>query len=298
MIFDAFRFLIQADTQPAKKGIDDVKKSTDDLSDSVKKSGEQADKTSDKFAEFSRDILQFLGISLSIGAAVSAVLGRAQNVSNMANLADSIGIAVGEVDVLRRSFIALGFEGEKARDLLEQATEALGNGLNDVEGQEAKTFDALKISLKDAYGRAINTSEAILKIAGAIEGMDKAKARANIMQLGVTSPESIEFILRGRKELENLTRKQRENNYITKESAERTIAFNTGLNNLKLSIGGVAAGFFDSIVPALQKVIEWVSELIDYFQDHKDLVVGFFIAISTVIAAVYLPAMIKARSEE
>lgn len=296
MILDALKYIIQADTSQAATGIAKTRKSTDDLTEAMKKTEATAKKTTDSMVGFAKSILGFLGVALSAGAALNGAMKRAENVTGMLRLAEAIGVSVSEVDALGGAFDRAGVGAAKSQDLMIKLTEAIGRGITDVGSTEAKVFAGLGISLKDAQGKALGADQAILKIAGAVDGLGEATARVKLKDLGITDPATVELLIRGRQELERLVRVQKEQGVVSKESAENARKFTNVLNGLRSSSGQMFDSVLDKLIPTLTKIIEWLSKVIDYAGEHKDAIVGFFIAIGAAVAYFYLPSMIAAAA--
>lgn len=296
MILDALKYLIQADTRDATKGISDMRKSTDDLTESMVKTEKQADSATDKISGLAKGVIGLLGVTASAAGLLAASLTRVQEVADMQRLADSIGVSVSEVDALGGAFERAGSSAASANDLMLKLTEGIGKGLQDVKSKEAQTFSALGISLKNAQGQILGADEAVLKMAGSLEGMGAAAARVALVDLGITDPKTIELMLKGRQELERLVTLQKNQGVVSKESGERARQFSETLDGLRTTSGRMVDGFLDKFIPALTTMIQWLSKVIDFAAEHKDAVVGFLMAIAGVVTYFYLPAMLSAAA--
>jgi hypothetical protein len=296
MILDVFTIMFEADTSKAKGGVDETRKSTDELVDSMKKADDQAAKTGSSMAGFAAKALGALTAAVSIGQTIRGAIDRAGMVHLMNQTSESIGVAVEDMDAFRRAVEDTGGTAQGAEQTFVKMAESIGQALSKTESEQAKTFAALGVNLKDAEGNALNASDGILAVAGAIEGMDKAQARFTLKQLQITDPKTVELILKGRKEIENTTRAHKEQGVITKEMAIQAGKLDTAMNALRGGMERAGLGIMDALLPAIIKGVEWLTVIVDWAGEHKDFVVGFFAAIAAVVAAVYLPAMISAAA--
>jgi hypothetical protein len=296
MILDVFTIMFEADTSKAKSGVDETRKSTDELVDSMKKADDQAGKTGASMAGFAAKALGALTAAVSIGQTIRGAIDRAGMVHLMNQTSESIGVAVEDMDAFRRSVEDTGGTAQGAEQTFVKMAESIGQALSKTDSEQAKTFAALGVNLKDAEGNALNASDGILAVAGAIEGMDKAQARFTLKQLQITDPKTVELILKGRKEIENTTRAHKEQGVITKEMAIQAGKLDTAMNALRGGMERAGLGIMDALLPAIIKGVEWLTIIVDWAGEHKDFVVGFFAAIAAVVAAVYLPAMVSAAA--
>lgn len=287
---------IGVDATGVDRTIDQSTKKADDLTDSLEKTEQQSADTGAAFAGMAAKALGALTAVLSVGNAISGAVNRAEMIGELSRTSEALGVAIEDLDAFGKAAERAGGDAQGARDSLTDMAEALGEALSDKESGRAKAFQALGIAITDTNGKAKDGLTGILDLAGAVEGLDKSAAVFKIKELGITDNRTVELILKGRKELERLLAVQKAQGVVTKEAAERAKVFNENLYALRGATSNAANGFFDSIIPALTKVIEWLTKVVEWATEHKDVIVGFFIAVAAIIASVYLPAMIAAAA--
>lgn len=296
MILDVFTILFEADTSKAKGGVDDTRRTTDELVESMKDADKQAGETGASMARFAAKALDALTDVLSVGQAISGAIGRAEDIAAIERTSNALGVAIEDVAAFGGAMERLGGDAQGARDSLTDMAESIGEALQDVESGRAKTFGALGVSLKGVDGQAVGAVEGLMRVADAVQGMSQGEAVFRIKELGITDNRTVEALLKGRKELERLMQIQKQSNPLTKEQVERAKQLTDTMGGLKGSVAGASGQFFDMMIPALTKVIDWLTVIVDWAGEHKDFVVGFFAAIAGVVAAVYLPAMVSAAA--
>lgn len=296
MILDVFTILFEADTSKAKDGVDDTRKSTEDLVEEMLSGEKAAEKLGGSIKDMAKNALGALGAALAVSSMIGGAIGRAEDIAAIERTSNAIGLAIEDVDAFGQAMERLGGDAQGARDSLTDMAESIGEALQDVESGRAKAFDALGVSLRDVGGDSIGAIEGILRLSDAVQGMSQGEAVFRIKELGITDNRTVEAILKGRKELERLMAVQKAANPLTKEQAERAKQLNEVLGGWQNSVKGAASQFFDLLIPALTKVIQWLTVIVDWAGEHKDFVVGFFGAIAAVVAAIYLPAMIAAAA--
>lgn len=295
-LLETFYTLFEADASSLDQGLKDSDKGADDLIDKLKKTDKQASITGETFAQFATKALGFFTAALSVGTVVTETIAKAEQITAIANTADALGVAVEELDAFGRAAQAAGGDAQGARDSLTDMAESIGEALQDVESGRAKTFAALKVSLKDVNGQSINAVEGILRLSDAVQGMSRQEAVFRIKELGITDNRTVEMVLRGRKELERMLKVQKEQGVITKQNAEEARRFTESLNRLRGAVDSAGTGFMTAIIPTLTVVVEWLRKVVEWAGEHSDVIVGFFAAIAAVVTAIYLPAMISAAA--
>lgn len=295
-LIDKFLMIFEGDTTSLDDGVKKSKKSADSLIDTLKDADKVAGKVGDSLASSLKKTLASVAAAFAAGALINNTIGRASDIVAIANTADALGVAVEELDAFGRAAQAAGGDAQGARDSLTDMAETIGEALQDVESQRAKTFAGLGVSLRDVEGNAINAVEGILRLSDSVQGLSREEAIFRIKELGITDNKTVEMVLRGRKELERMLMVQKEQGVITKENAEEARKFTEGMNRLRGSLDVASTGFMSSLIPALTVGVEWLTKLVDWASEHSDVIVGFFGAIAAVVTALYLPAMISAAA--
>lgn len=295
-LLDELLIRIVSDSSGVDRGIDESRKKADKLTDSLFDTEKAAQKTSSTLTGFAAKALGALTAALSVGSLISGAIERAGEIKQLTQTADSLGVAVDSLDAFGKAAEQAGGDAQGARDSLTDMAEKMGEAFSDTESGAAKAFKALGISVKDADGKAKDSLTGFLDLAEAVEGLDKSTAVFKIKELGITDNKSVEMILKGRKELERMIAVEKEQGVVTQEMADRSLKFIKVLDSLKKMATNASNGFIDSLIPSLTKALEWLKIVADWAGEHKDFVVGFFVAIATIVTAAYLPAMIAAAA--
>lgn len=295
-LLDALTYVIDADNSKLNKEIDKSEQKTDEFGKSMLTAEGRAGLMEQKIK----------GVFTRIGAAILATVAASkaletfnnhvQTVEQIRNTSDALGVAIEDVDAFGKAIERMGGDAQGARDSLTDMAESIGEALQDVESGRAKTFKALGISLKDVNGQAKNAVQGMIELAGAVEGMGREQAVFRIKELGITDNRSVELLLKGRQEVERMLRVQKEQGVVTKESAERVRVYSEALAKLKQSAGVATSGIVDWILPAITRFIQMLDSVVTWMNRHDTFVKGFFIGLTTILTAMFLPAVISATA--
>jgi ABC-type transporter Mla subunit MlaD len=295
-ILDTWVTIFQSDTKSVDDGNKKAALSSDALIAKLKNTDAAAEKTgktmSDTIAKAAGALAGFLVAKASIGG----VFESANMIVALKQTSDALGETIENVDAFGKAAQAAGGDAQGARDSLTDLAEKMGEAMTDAESGAAKAFKTLGLGLKDTDGNAKGAVQGMLELAGAVEKLPKNEAVFKIKELGITDNRTVELLLKGRKELERLLEKQKEQGVVTKENAEQAIKFKSAWNELTAGFERAGLGISTKLMPYFTKAIDALSAGFNWLEEHKDLVAGFFIAIGAVVAVFYVPPMLAAAA--
>ncbi|MEQ4896404.1 hypothetical protein ABN102_08415 [Proteus vulgaris] len=302
--------LLERNIQRAEQSINNqtatnnsASRETDRLTRRNNELAESADEVADNYGKATSSLAGFLGrmagmvgIGLTVGGIASFIQTTAEEVNTLSQSAEALELPVEDVDAFGKVITSMGGDAQGARDSLMDMSESIGEALQDTSSGKADVFKSLNISLKDMRGESIGAMEGIYRLSDAVQGMSKEEAVFRIKEVGITDNKIVESILKGRKELEELTKKQKENGVVTKELALQSQKYKEVTGGLKTVFSSVMMSIMNSALPALTKVLSWVQTFVKFCQENKNLLIGFFSAIGLAVALYYVPPMLAAAS--
>lgn len=293
-LLDVWTTVFRADTDDLDKGIKKSDEATENLITTLKGVKGAGAEAGSSFGAFATGALASLTAALSVGALIHNAVESAAEIGRLSQTAEALDVSIESLDAFGRAAQQAGGDAEGARDSLTDMAEKIGEAFSDTESGAAKAFQGLGIQVKDANGKAKDAITGFLDLASAVEGLDKSAAVFKVKELGITDNRSVELLLKGRKELERMIQAQKDMGVITKENAEVAKRYTESMNAFKGTLERVGMSVNSALLPALTKIVEWLSVAANWLAEHKDLVIGFFGAIAAVVATIYVPAMISA----
>jgi hypothetical protein len=295
-ILDTWVTVFQSDTKSVVDGNKKGVMTAEALIAKLKDADSAADKVGKSMKETIVDAAKAYAGFLAAKATIGGVFESANMIVALQQTADALGETIENVDAFGKAATAMGGDAQGARDSLTDLAEKMGEAASDVESGAAKAFKSLGVGLKDAQGNSKGAVAGILDLAAAVEKLPKNEAVFKIKELGITDNRTVEMVLKGRKELERLLEKQKEQGVVTKENAEQAIKFKSAWNELSAGFERAGLSISTTLMPYITKVLEVLGDGFKWLEDHKDLVAGFFIAIGTVVGVFYVPAMLAAAA--
>lgn len=209
----------------------------------------------------------FRTLGIGIGGALS-VAGIATFVKSAIDMADAIGKASEKFGVAVGPLSALKY----AAELNEVAFEGLATGLkflNKSMAEGDKAFGAMGIRVKDSSGNLRTTEDVLLDVAEAFASYkDGATKTALALQLfGKAGADMIPFLNQGKAGIrEAMEEARRLGVVISTDTAKAADEFNDNLTRLKTSSSGLAVSLASEVLPLLQGMAEYMTDLVGSMQ--------------------------------
>lgn len=295
-ILDTWVTVFQSDTKSVDDGNKKATLSADALINKLKSTDDAAKDVGGSMSSMIKTAAGALAGFLAAKATIGGVFESATMIVALQQTSEALGETIENVDAFGKAATALGGDAQGARDSLTDLAEKMGEAASDVESGAAKAFKSLGVGLKDAQGNSKGAVAGILDLAGAVEKLPKSEAIFKIKELGITDNRTVEMVLKGRKELERLLEKQKEQGVVTKENAEQAIKFKSAWNELSAGFERAGVNISTTLMPYFTKALEVLGDGFNWLEGHKDLVVGFFIAIGAAVAVFYVPPMLTAAA--
>lgn len=261
---DYTQFIETMRTKGIKTAIDEAK-AQEHLQKELSETGSKYQEAGSSVAGFATKALGAVGIVMSIGSIFAESVSRSQEIETLDKLGKQIGVATADVDAFSGAMAELGGSRESAQADLS--------------------------AMANAFGNTKDSMEKVLQTADKVQGMSFDKAKKTLEGMGVSDEKTIELMMKGRKELERTMGIQKEYSGISKESIESSIKFNSAMAKFQQSSGLLKNSFLEMVIPALSKGLEWLTKLVTFCKENKNIVVGFFTAVATILMGKYIHAM-------
>jgi hypothetical protein len=262
-ILDTLYILFKGDASQLKREEQDVRRENSKTEQSFK----QLDKTSNQINESFVNMGRSLAGLVAGLYSVSAVLGGFRNAVDYAN---NLGIA------------------SSALNVNAEALDDWGNAVR-LTGGDVNSFKSSLQSLAQHLGTTGNVALKILpQLADSFHRLGNFRAMQFGKMLGLDES-TILLLQRGRREVDEVLKRQKELGVVTKAQIEVSRKFNYELGNTGQAFRSLYLGVAETILPIFSKFLVVMQDVAIYFQSHTDFIVGALIAMGTAAtgAAIY-----------
>jgi hypothetical protein len=156
---------------------------------------------------------------------------------------------------------------------------------------DAKFGEGALMDIAKKYGVVISkgatAEQTILNLAKQMGKYDRQTRVAIASQLGLDEAMQLAFA-DGGKELEQLIQKQKRLNIVSPEDSKIAQAFSYALLDLQDIFGALMRDFARVILPAFSKLLNIMTDFIDFLRRHKIFVVAFFAGILVALTPILL----------
>ena len=264
-------------------------------------------KSDDKgLAPAKKGLSDIKGMALKVGAVFGAVLGGgyllnsiANNADEMLKFADSIGVAIGEVDALGFAAKRQGGTTEGLRGSLERINKTIGE-VERGQGMARVAFEDYGISVKKANGEtktademfmSLNQKFATLSTAQQFDLAKKIGIDKGTIRLLQTAPNVVHDLISEAKDLGVLNRKD----------AEAAADFNDGLTNMAQAFDKVKYSVGAMLFKPLSALFKAIAKGTAFIREHSRFIkilglmisplVAYFIALKIAAVAAWIASL-------
>lgn len=284
-VIDAFLVTFGLDSSGMQKGAEEGKSSLEGLKSTALK------------------VFAVIGGAVAVKAMIS---NFADGADAAGKLADALGEDMEQMQALGRAAALEGGSVEQFNGSIKNLNRGLVEMATTGGGRSAKFFEALGISATDATGKVRPATEVLLELSDRFEGLSAQEAAGLGEKLGLDAG-TIGLLRKGRVEIEATTKAQKELGVYTKEDAAIAAKFNDQIQDMGVALGMVAAPIIQLVLPALEKMAEWVKKgaiafreqlqkINGFVKEHGTFIVATVGAAAAIIAIKYRQAILQATA--
>lgn len=291
-ILETFVLLFESNADDVKKGADDATRSADKLETSLKSNRAASDAVGASLVEMATRAGGAIAALLSLGAITDAVFRAADFADQVGEFSQKLGLNVEDVSAWGDALQVNGGSAEGFRSTVESLSMAFTEFAVKGKSRVSPYFDELGIKMTDAAGKARNVMDVLPELATAFEGLSRQESAALGQKLGLDQG-TIMLLQRGRREVEEQVRIQKELGVVTAKQAEIAGDFNDQWDNTAKVFRSLFGIVSASVLPVFTKVLAAVQNAGSFIQKHSDFIVGLMIALGTAIAVYVLPPLVS-----
>lgn len=287
-ILETFLILFESNAEDVQKGADSAEKSTDDLNKKLVSTKGVSEIVGSSFVEMATIAAGAITSVLSLAALTSAVFEAADYADKVGEFSDKLGLNVEEVSAWGDALQVNGGSAEGFRATLETLSVAFTELEVKGKSRVQPFFKELGIDMLDARGKARSVMDVLPELATAFEGLTKQQSAALGQKLGLDQG-TIMLLQRGRREVEDQVRIQKELGVVTAEQAEIAGKFNDESDNTAKIFRSIFGIVSTSVLPIFTRLLQSLQTGGKFIQQHSNFVVGLMIALGVAVMTYAVP---------
>lgn len=285
--------MFDSNADKVKRGNDDARRSTDDLESSLRSAdgagialGQSLMAT---FAELGAGLLAGLGLD----KIKDEITGLAELDAQLGLTSKRLNIGVEDLSAWEHATILAGGASGEFTQSLDFLNRGMATIATTGTSRLKPFFDELKIKVTDAPHHVRPLLDILLDLSDAAHKMGSQQFAGVAERLGL-GPGLTLLVQSGRNAIGDLVRQQKELGVATAESAARAMEYRTANIELDDAFENLYRRMGSAVIPALTDFFKWAVRIVEYLEQHRSLVEGFFIGVGAAIGTYYLPAIIEA----
>jgi hypothetical protein len=291
-VLETFLILFESNADDVDKGSQQAKKSTESLNDSLKNTQTSTNATAESFVKMLSSAAGALTSIISVAAITGAVISAANNADALGEFTEKLGLNIEEVNAWGDAVAVNGGTAEGFRGSLESLIDGMVTFATKGTSRVSPFFEELGIKMVDVNGKARDVMEILPELADAFEGLGRQESAGLGRKLGLDQG-TIMLLQRGRREVDDQIRKQKELGTVTKESAEIAGKFNDQYDNTAKVFRSLFTVMGSTILPIFTRVLSGIESIGSFLAKHSDFMIGLLIALGAAITIYALPPLIS-----
>lgn len=290
-VLETFLILFESNADDVKKGASDANKTTTELNDKLLSTKDVTSVVGASFVQMAAGAAGAIAAVLSLGALTQAMFNAADYADQVGEFSDKLGLNVEDVSAWGDALQVNGGDAASFRATVEGLATSLTDFAVKGKSRVAPFFEELGIKMVDVNGKARNVMEVLPELAESFEKLSKQESAALGQKLGLDQG-TIMLLQRGRREVEDQIRIQKELGVVTAEQAEIAGKYNDTVDNTAKVFRSIFGIVSSSVLPILTRLLESLQAGGQWIQKHTNFVVGLMIALGVAITTYAIPPLL------
>ena len=258
-ILDTFYMVFKSlGASGTKADLDKINESTTKLDNSLKKTSASTELATNYFNNMARSLVGVAAGAFSLVSILSAFSKTTNEVIGLSVLSDQLNVNISDLDAWGQAVQRNGGTVEGFQNSIASLAQHFGSS--------AQVAFKLLPQLADVFHRLGSTRA---QQYGKLLGLDQG---------------TILLLQQGRREVEDLIRRQKELGVVTQKDKEISDEFSVSVSDTGNAFRYLFIVLERDLLPVLTKVLNYVRPIFTYLTEHKDLVIGALIGIAAAAA--------------
>lgn len=263
-ILDTFYLVFKSlGASGTKADLDKLNESTERLDKTLAKTGKTTHEVTGYFQGLAAQVLSIATGIVTLGTILNQFSKTTSDIANLSNLSDQLNVNISDLDAWGRAVQRGGGTIQGFQSSLQNLAQHLGvsaSGALRVLPQLADVFQRLGKYRSQQYGKML--------------GLDQG---------------TILLLQQGRREVEDLIRRQKEFGVVTKQDKEISREFTAAVSDTGSAFRYLFVVLERDLLPILTSLLNKLRPVFQYLIEHKNLVIGAFLGIAAAAAIMAAP---------
>lgn len=288
-IIDSLIVTLGLDTSEYNKKRGQVKRDGNDLANNASQNAARVSEGNKKqeksFDGVASSATKFFAI---IGGAVALKSFIEQTIKSSAalnRLSENLNQTVGDISAWSNAAELSGGTAGGLQNTLQMLSKAQTQLQLTGESSLIPYFSALGVSMADAEGKARPVTDILLDLSDRLTKLDRRTAFNLGQSIGIDEG-TLNLLLKGRREVENVIKTQKEHNAVTKQQAEESARLERLIISGKHSFEAFGRELLSAAMPALEAVFKAFSDFGEWIAENQEFVKAFLTIIAVGLAGI------------
>jgi hypothetical protein len=289
-VLETFLLLFDSDASNVKKGAEDAKKSTESLNSSLKNTGVISQQVGKRFVNMVRNVGAGLVAFASIGAAFTGFKSAKDYAYSLSTISYALNLNIEDVNAWVDALKLYGGSASTFEHDISHLTTELETFVVTGKSRVSPYFKELGIRMTDASGKAREAIKILPELADRFGKLSKTESFALGKKLGLDTY-TILLLQQGKRELDDLIKRQKELGTVTEKDIEVIYEFNKQWEEVAHIFRTLYNEIGRTIFPALTLLLKGVEKVVLFMRKHSEFATAAFITMGLAISLFLVPAI-------
>lgn len=264
----------------------------------LKQTGDEADKSGKKinqtaksgaagFKELTKAAAAFLAIIGGTAALKHFIEDTISSNAALDRLSKNLGMSVESISAWSNAAELAGGSASGMQGTLDMLSKAQTEIAVTGQSSLIPYLSSLGVSLYDTVGKARPLDDMLLDLSERFEQMDRTKAN-NIGRMMGIDQDTMQLLLRGRKEVELTILRQKEYGAVSRKQAEEASRLSRAITEGKQSFAAFGRELLSAATPAIEKLFAMFADFGNWIKENQEFVQAFLTIVGAGLAAIAL----------
>lgn len=281
---------LDSKSKSGTKALKDIEDQSGKTEKGVKKIGATSKQSASGVETLTRSLGTFLAVIGGTAVIRAFVEDTIAQSAALDRLSKNLNVSVSDLSAWGNAVEGVGGSAKSAYNTLDMLSKAQTELRLTGQSSLIPYFSALGVSLATVSGQAKPVDEILLDLSERFERMDRTTANNMGRMMGLDQ-DTLNLLLKGRREVELTIKRQKEYSAVTKEQAEESSKLQRSMVDLRQSFAAVGRDLLQQAAPAIEKFLGILKDFGGWVRDNREFVTDFLTVMAVGLGAIALATL-------